>query len=100
MSRAPKGKVVKVAKILAKVSASPAQVAEFYDTKIGSLRCAARRLGIKVRERYEDRNIYPLRKSFFFRVRTKELNAFWHLGRDIEKARAMRDRLEKFFYTL
>ena len=99
-TRAPKGKVVKVAKILAKTSVSPTQAADFYDTNLGSLYCAARRLGIKLRKRNENRNICPMKKAFYFRVRTKEMNAYWYLGRDIEKARTMRDRLEKFFDTL
>ena len=71
-----------------------------FDVSRASMISAARRLGIKLRKLNPDRNIMPMRKAFYFRVRTKEMQAFWFLGRDIEKARLMRDKLEEFFKTL
>jgi hypothetical protein len=100
MSRAPRGKAIEAAKVAVKSDATIKKVAELCDVSEGSLRCAARRMGIKLRMKNPDRNTYFLRKAYFFRVRTKDLQAFWHLGKDIEKARAMRDRLERFFDTL
>ena len=41
-----------------------------------------------------------MKNAYYFRVRRKSMSAFWYLGRDIERAREMRDRLEQFFKTL
>jgi len=49
-----------------------------------------------------DRNIYDCRKEgiFYYRVRTKDIKAFWYLGKDLEIARTMRDKLEAFFKSI
>ena len=71
-----------------------------FDVSRHSMICAARRMGINLRKLKPDRNIMIMKKAYYFRVRTKQMKAFWFLGRDIEQARMMRDQLEIFFKTL
>jgi hypothetical protein len=71
-----------------------------FDVSRHSMNCAARRMGINLRKLKPDRNIMIMKKAYYFRVRTKQMKAFWFLGRNIEQARMMRDQLEIFFKTL
>lgn len=94
------GVAIHAAKVFAYTDATMEEAMKISNVSRDTLACAARRLGIKVRRFNPNRNITILRNAYYFRVRTKEMNAHWSLGKDIVKARIMRDKLEEFFKTL
>jgi hypothetical protein len=71
-----------------------------FEVSRSTMASAARRMGINLRKLNPNRNIMSKKDTYYFRVRTKSLKAFWLLGKDIETARIMRDQLEIFFKTL
>ncbi len=91
---------IQAAKAAAYSQLSIKEAAKQYGVSTGTLLCAARRLGFKLRKTKQNRNLMYMKNAYYFRVRRKSMSAFWYLGRDIEKAREIRDRLEQFFKTL
>lgn len=54
-------------------------------------------MGVELKHQSENRNLMRAKDCFYYRVRGKRFKAFWYLGKDINQARLMRDKLEQFF---
>lgn len=92
----PRGnKAILAIKKYAKGKLSIADISKATGVDDNSLRSAAYRLGIDIRSRNPNRNLFLNRGIYYFRFRTKELNLLQRLTTNLNNARTMRDGIEK-----
>jgi hypothetical protein len=93
--RAAKGKAISAAIYQLRHNVGTTISAIMFNVAPGSVRCARARLGANIMLTRENRRIFNNNGHYCFRYRTSNLNVYQRLSSDIEKARKMRDKIEK-----
>lgn len=94
-TRAPKGKAINAAIYQLRHGVSTNIAAIMFKVSPDSISSAAKRLGTSLMIVRKNRRIFKNKKTYCFRYRTAKLDVYRQLSTDLNKARVMRDKIEK-----
>jgi hypothetical protein len=94
-TRAARGKAISAAIYQLRNNVRTRVAAIMFNVAPGSVVSARNRLGAKIMSTRENRRIFNNNGYYCFRYRTSNLNVYHRLSADLEKARIMRNKIEK-----
>ena len=91
------GRAIQAAKMSAYSDLTIDESASIHETTRGAIFSAARRMGMKLRNIKQNRNLMLHKNAYYYRDWLYGFRVCWHLGKDLDYARNVRDKLESFF---